>query len=403
MIKQIKFVIFNITRICIGIFLSIFIMRDKNVLLFSSRILKYAFVSKSKELFSNNTKCLFLYLNNNKNLNLKTIWLCDDDIMLAEFQKRGFKNIYKRNSLKGLYYSLKAKYWFTDYSIETIASLFLSYNSICINFWHGIPLKKIGKDVVRQRQLNKISRFIKLILQKKEDYFILNNSYEQEIYKRAFELNDSQMQTLCSPRTDIFYTDIPSFDLFMTQDYEHIKFLHKNNKKLIIYMPTYRDTGKDISGWLKSDHLRNLLKQNNSVMICKLHPLDKNSLNFDLGDEFYKMTNDSDVYAILKYTNALITDYSSINFDYTLLDKPIIYYVPDLEEYQETCRGFYTPYEEFAVGDVCENEKELLKAINDVTSNIDNNKEKRKILRNKMFKYQDGKNCKRIIEFLRGL
>lgn len=189
----------------------------------------------------------------------------------------------------------------------------------------------------------------------------------------------------------------------MEEDYNNIKSLYKQGKKLFFYVPTFRDTQKDISGWLKSRNLHNFLHENNIVLVCKLHPFDKNSLDSDLVEDFYKMASDSDIYAVLKYSDALITDYSSIYFDYLLLDKPILYYVPDLEEYQEKCRGFYRPYEELTAGIKTYNEDELINAMQNVVNGVDNYKGQREKLRDKMFKYQDGRNCERVVEWIRSL
>ena len=106
---------------------------------------------------------------------------------------------------------------------------------------------------------------------------------------------------------------------------------------------------------------------------------------------------------MMQFSDCLITDYSSISFDYLLVDKPLIYYVPDLEKYQEQCRGFYSPYDEIIAGEKVTNDSELFNAINNVLHGVDNHKERRTGLRNKFFKYQDGKNCERVIDWIKSL
>ena len=115
------------------------------------------------------------------------------------------------------------------------------------------------------------------------------------------------------------------------------------------------------------------------------------------------MNSSSDIYAVLKYSTALITDYSSIYFDYLLLDRPIIYYIPDLYEYQTKCRGFYEPYENLTAGIYTTNENELINGLNNIICLKDEYKEKRKLLRDRMFVHQDGKNCERVIEWIKSL
>ena len=85
------------------------------------------------------------------------------------------------------------------------------------------------------------------------------------------------------------------------------------------------------------------------------------------------------------------------------MDKPILYFIPDLSEYTRQCRGFYEPYENLTAGIYAKTEDELLKGLTDIINGIDNYKEKRKTLRDRMFVFQDGNNCQRNVEFIRGL
>lgn len=404
MYKQIRFFIKNIFRILITFLISLIFKRDKNILIMGQRKPNVKIIKTQNDYFMHNTKYLFLYLNQIEQDNLKIIYLCDDKKMLKTFYDKGYNNVYPRKSIKGIYYALKAKYWLYDDAKFSVFNDILSGGSICINLWHGIPLKKIGYDITNiitnlKPLLLKIFAFIK----QKDDYYNVNSEYEKACYETAFYTKKDNIKLFGSPRLDVLCNDIPNADLFMEKDFNAIKTFKEQGKKIFIYMPTFRDTGKDISGWLKSENLKQFLQKNNIILVCKLHFADKNSLNFELTENFYKMDNDSDVYPILKYTDCLITDYSSVYFDYLLLDKPTLYYIPDLDEYQEKCRGFYGPYEELTAGIKSKNEGELLSAMQDVIDGIDNYKEQRKILRDKMFKYQDGKNCERIIEWIKRL
>lgn len=392
--KKIKFIFKNVIRLFICSFFNLFIKRNNNYIIAALRV--------GRDRFSDNTKYLFLQYEHSKYIHL--FWLCDDKIMRDKFLNYGFKNVFARNSLKGIYYTLKSKYWLYDF-FPTSISDYWSSGATFINLWHGIPLKKIENDA-RNLPINKIPLFQKHIydlLKIKHSYFIVNSEYEIQHYQTAFVETKEKMQILGSPRLDVLLHDIPNAEIFMEKDFKAIKSFKEQGKKIFIYMPTFRDTGKDISSWLKSDGLKQFLSDNNAILVCKLHPFDKNSLDFKLTEEFYKMDSNSDIYPVLKYSDALISDYSSIAFDYLLLDKPIIYHVPDLQEYQDTCRGFYMPYEEFAVGEITRNEEEILSAMKNVIDGVDNYKEQRKVLRDKMFKYQDGKNCERVIEWIKSL
>ena len=392
--KKYKFIYKIFIKNTIGKLLSLFFKRNSNYCILSCKT--------EKDNFLHNTKYLFLYLSQTKKLN--AIWLVDRRHTLKTLKKYGYQNTYLRNSLWGLYYTYIAKYWLYDFSPNSISSYY-SNNAICINLWHGIPLKRIEYDA-KNTVSGKLNNFTKYIYEKfktKNDYYIVNSEYEQSCYESAFLTTKDKIKILGSPRLDVLFHDIPNANIFMEEEFAKIKSFKEQGKKLLFYTPTFRDTGKDISGWLKSKNLHEFLKQNNTILVCKLHFADKNSLNFDLPEEIYKMDSNADIYPVLKYSDALITDYSSIYFDYLLLDKPIIYYPIDLEEYQKKCRGFYRPYEELTAGVKAYNEQELINAIQDVINGVDDYKEERKVLRDKIFKYQDGRNCERVVEWIKNL
>ena len=95
-------------------------------------------------------------------------------------------------------------------------------------------------------------------------------------------------------------------------------------------------------------------------------------------------------------SDALISDFSSIIFDYSILDKPMYFYVPDLKEYMHHL-GCFVDYKKEMPGPLCYNEDELVDAIHS------NKHYDIKAFKNKFFKYQDGKNVERIISFIEQL
>ena len=411
MFKNIQWFIERIFILVIGNCLSIFIKRDKNIWLLGAKV-----PESEHDLFLNHTKYLFLYLNNN-DFGIKAIMLFDDKKMLQELKDKGYKNVYLRNSIKGFYYTLKAKYWFFDFGINTVSKWNWKNSGIVpIHMWHGAGgLKKVGYDAAADNEhlgkniakdirtkesfKEKIYKFFKI----EDYYYIVNSEYEAKCRVSAFGAPEDKIKITGSPRLDVLFNDIKNAEVFMGKDFNKIKQLKAEGKKIFIYMPTFRDTGENFTKWLQNNDFLKYLKDNNAILICKLHPFDKTPLNTNTESCLYKMDNGSDVYPILKYTDALITDYSSVYFDYLLLDRPILYYIPDLNEYTTQCRGFYEPYENLTAGIYAKDEDELLQGLTDIINNVDNYKEKRKALRDRMFVYKDSNNCMRDVEFVKGL
>ena len=110
----------------------------------------------------------------------------------------------------------------------------------------------------------------------------------------------------------------------------------------------------------------------------------------------------SDIHPVLKFSDALVTDFSSISFDYLLLDKPIVYINSDLEEFNRE-RGMYAPFEELTAGITISDENGIRTALADVINGTDNYKEERKVLRDKLFFYHDGKNCERVFKWIENI
>ena len=395
--RKFRFIYKNILRLTFGVMLSLLIPRDKKICIMSLNVLNEI------DAFMHNSKYFFLYLSNEQT-DLKAIWLCDDQQMLKEFRCRGYRNVYKRYSIRGIWYALRAKYWL--YDISPMAISCFSKGATCINFWHGSGTgKKMGFDAIESSGVKKgsLQEKIYTIIKIKDNYSIVSSKAEGICRKSAFHLKDNQIILTGAPRLDVLYKDIKDSDMFMENDYNSIKHFKELGKKIFFYVPTFRDTNIDISNWLKSSKLKQFLIDNNAIFVCKLHYADVNSISNTLSENFYKMDNQSDIYPILKYSDCLITDYSSIFFDYYIIDKPIIFHIPDLQEYLVKCRGFYREYETLTAGVYTKTEDELLSAMQDVVYGIDNYKSERKKLRDEMFVYQDGNNCERVLKFIQSL
>ena len=394
--KKIKWFLKNAKGKVLGFILHIFIPRSNKYVTFNACI-----DNGKQEKFLHNTKYLYLYLSNNEDFHVT--WLCEDKNIIKTLNHYGYKNVYSRKSFKGLFYALRSKYWFYDYYTNDLPK-YMIYSATLINLWHGTGgLKKCGLDDTNLMKYSGWQKKVYNLLSVRDSYFNVDSEHEIPFRVSAFNANESQVVINGSPRLDVLYNNIPNSCIFMEKDFQNIKSFKDNDKKIIFYTPTWRETKIDLSNWLKSSRVQEYLKKNNMVLVCKLHPFDNSSLNFELPAEIYKMDSDSDIYPVLKFADALISDYSSIYFDFLLLDKPIIYYVPDLDEYQEKCRGFYEPYEKLTAGEITYNEQELLLAMQHVIDGVDEHIEDRKRLRNQTFKYQDGNNCKRVVEWIRSL
>ncbi len=130
----------------------------------------------------------------------------------------------------------------------------------------------------------------------------------------------------------------------------------------------------------------------------KLHPLMANQIHGEDFSHICYYNPQNDIYPALPLMDCLVTDYSSIYFDYLLLDRPILFFAYDLQHYRQDERNLLFEYQEMAPGTICNNQQELLNALLELTE--DPWQTERKKVRNRVFDYVDDKAGARILEFL---
>ena len=177
--------------------------------------------------------------------------------------------------------------------------------------------------------------------------------------------------------------------------------------KVILWLPTYRNEEKDFPTPVLTERqaleLNEMLKLRNAKLIVKIHPLQKLSgemkkysyIEFVTQEQLNK--SEMTVYSLLRAADALITDYSSVYFDFMMLDRPIGFTVDDIEEYKKN-RGFVfeNPYD-YMPGYKISNYGDVLSFIEDVIEGNDRYAKERRELNKKINFYNDGKSCERVV------
>ena len=295
---------------------------------------KFVFISKG--FISANNKALYIYCIKNK---IDTTILTDNKEQIEELKQ--YKLPYEILDTKESDYEIAiAKYIIFDQGNYTYLPK-LHYSQKIIQLWHGVGLKKMSK-------MNNITY----------DYFISTSNWTNETnFKNIFSAKE--FLNFGYPRNDILCKDEDNLDLMFCdkQVYEIVK--NNNYNKIILYMPTHRENNTEIA--LDLDRLNKKLQEINSLFIIKLHP-------FVL--EFYKHTYNKlfsniifhnangDIYPLLKYVDVLVSDYSSIVYDFLLLNKPIIFYIYDIEDYIKN-KNLLFDYNEYSPGIKVKNQDEL--------------------------------------------
>ena len=277
--------------------------------------------------------------------------------------------VVRYNGLQYFYYLARSKYWVVNCKLPKY--IMKKENQIYLQTWHGTPLKRLAHDIESREDLtfyrSEMSRKEMLDTYdcdvKKYDFLISPNRFSTDKFKSAFRVDDSKIIETGYPRND-FLINSTKNDANRIKDKINIP----KNKKVILYAPTWRDNSYSNRGYsykLKVDF--NLWKEqlgDDYVVLFKPHYLIVDSYsNNGIEDFVYIMKESIDINELYLISDILITDYSSVFFDYALLERPILFYMYDLEEYRDELRGFYLDINKDLPGEIFTDEKALINEV----------------------------------------
>lgn len=360
-------------------FFTFLVARDEGIWVFGSWF---------GERYSDNPRYLFEFLSQNKlkfGVN-KLIWVTHSDSVYSLLIERGTE-VHKINSFLGVYYHLRAKFFVYDQSIKDLNTL-LARGAVKVNLYHGVPLKKIGYHYKARPKEGEVEKFLRNVLRFNKDkstsFILAPSDFSANIYKTAF---NQEVIRGPYPRNMFLCGKIES--LSTNLELQYIKDIKSNGKKIIFYLPTFRDNC-DLKFFGESNASKNSqtisrLSKMGYQVVTKLHFADTSTLNHEKLQNLINLPSELDIYPILKITDILITDYSSVSFDFLYLDKEIVYFPYDLDYYKRNDRGLILDYEIHTSGCKVTDANELLDAISKIKHNKIDYSQERKELRMKIF------------------
>ncbi|CAI9385747.1 MULTISPECIES: CDP-glycerol glycerophosphotransferase family protein [Bacillaceae] len=263
--------------------------------------------------------------------------------------------------LRSIYHLATAKVIILDNYFGFLSAVTFRKEVKKVQIWHAAgAIKKFGlKDPSIKHRSKKANQRFQHVYNQFENIIVGSKKMEY-VFMEAFGAKPSQFIYSGIPRTDIFFDEAMKMKIIqdLSLTYPSIK-----DKKILLYAPTFRDDQLD-NYQLPIDIP--LLKENlgeNYLLILKLHPAIKTNIDIETYKDFvlnlsnYKKIND-----LLFITDYLITDYSSIPFEFSFLQKPMIFFPYDLEEYTKN-RGMWEPYEGMVPGPVVHSTEEIVNTI----------------------------------------
>lgn len=314
----------------------------------------------------------------------------------AKIVKHGSKEYYEAYS--------KAKYFVSNSRIpEAIQK---REGQVYIQTWHGTPLKRLGYDIIVEggNALNSIKDMQKKYKEDAErfDYLLSPSQFTSEKLSSSFNLKENNPNTKIVekgyPRNDFLYK-------YTEEDIKQIKErlnINNDGKKMILYAPTWRDNqhqagvGYTYELGIDFEKLRKEL-QDEFIILFRPHYFVANQFDFEKYKGFiYDVSKVDDINDVYVLADILITDYSSVFFDYANLKRPMLFYMYDLKDYQEHLRGFYISLDELP-GAIVKKEDDLIGQIKKVSKQFTYD-EKYKRFNQKYNYLDDGNAAKRVID-----
>lgn len=345
--------------------------------------------------FCDNGRALYEYMiEHNYNKKYHIIWIVTSP---KNYKKNAPTNVKFISRTKN---GIIAKWQFYKY-INKVKYFFFTHpywldkwkeDQTVINLWHGTPLKAGGKD-----------------LSNIYNYFASPSTKTFDLYNKFIGVKKSQYVVTGMPRNDLLYRKSQCVD----------KLIDKNkDTKVIISMTTFRQSTNMtdsniedpyalsvINSMEEAKQLNKYLKEKNIIILVKIHHLQKTEILNKVSLSQIKYIEDKDLmekdiqlYELLGQMDGMLSDYSSVTFDYSLLDRPMGFFTNGIDDYKKT-RGFLVDnILEYMPGHKIDNLKDFYKFIDDFDKGIDKYKEERENICKLGNEYKDNKNSERVIK-----
>lgn len=341
---------------------------------------KHKWVFGSATGFSDNPKYLFIQTQE-RHPELRCIWVSKSKDVVRDLNGRGYVAYYWL-SLKGMYHVLTAKVVISDHSVGNI-NQFLSEGAFFVNLWHGSSVKRVrwqAPDLfMRRYNLKSVEEMRSSLWFKINTYNVMFRTADlclapstiqaKEFFAPMMNISLEKVIVAVYPRSQLLIGGKKVAKEFIKK-YELEETLHfveelESYNKVYIYMPTWRNDDHDFlkQAGFDWDELNNTMESRNEIFILKLHPFTR--LNIGEISQYKNLRiypSRCDLYTVLPFVDCLITDYSSIYTDFLTMNKEVILYVFDYDEYVKSSYEL-SEYDNYFVGKRVFEFNELVKLI----------------------------------------
>ncbi|WP_042383307.1 bifunctional glycosyltransferase/CDP-glycerol:glycerophosphate glycerophosphotransferase [Streptacidiphilus melanogenes] len=294
-----------------------------------------------------------------------------------------------------LYALARAEYWIDNQGFPL--ALRKRPETTYVQTWHGSALKRMGFDMAeyRMQPRHKQDEYQRAL--DRFDHFVVRTEHDVDTLVRAYRLPESKVLRVGYPRNDA---------LVATRRAELSSGKRERgplaaelgidpDRTIVLYAPTFREKAPELV--LDPVAFAERFGEDTTLLV-RSHYMQRLAVPRTLKGKVVDVTDYPDITPLLGLADALVTDYSSVMFDYALLDRPMVFYAYDYEEYAGAARGTYFDLREAAPGPFVETQDQLFDAIDAVRKGTDEFAEKRGAFATRFGEYDEGRAAAQIVD-----
>jgi len=296
--------------------------------------------------FVDNSKYLYLWVAAN-DPSIRAVWLSKNETVVETLQQHGYE-AYHANSLRGRILTLRAGVVFVTQGLRDV-HMGSTAGATLVELWHGLTLKTIAWDAEWADQPWPVRRCHRYMASE-IDLVTAPSTAAIEPLASGLGIDPERFVVTGYPRTDVFADAVE--DAALTVDTDLIERIETraSESSVVFYLPTYRGDGESFVEAFDADAVGTALADSEAHLYVKAHPHEPVP-NAASHPRIHWLPASVDPYLVLPHADVLLTDYSSVYFDYLAVDRPIVFFAYDRASYTAT-RGFYFDYDAVTPGEI---------------------------------------------------
>lgn len=313
--------------------------------------------------FVDNAKYLYLWTAGTEPT-IRPVWLTKNDSVVETLQKQGYE-AYHADSLRGRLLTLRAGVVCITQGLRDL-HMGSTAGATLVQLWHGLPLKTIGWDAEWADQPWPVRRCHRYMADE-IDLVTVPSTEAIEPLSSGLGIDPDRFVVTGYPRTAVFASEIEGATL--TVDDARLSGIedHASDGEIIFYLPTYRgDKGSSFVDAFDTAVVGTQLAASDAHLYIKAHPHEPVTATAD-HPHIHWLPSSVDPYLVLPHADVLVTDYSSVFFDYLAVDRPIVFFAYDRSTYAGH-RGFYFEYDDVTPGPIVGDSEALAEALGDAVA-----------------------------------